>query len=271
MAKAKEPYSEIGPLWGEVEKEFIYGMLLGSDIIPFAHRDYRPAAVPAVPEGENYSVLETEDARSGGYSGLANWLEEANKHWDSDKQGVETVSSRLNHWDRISTHNPKSKYRVIYPKGGKNLMAAVADVDELSDRSKEGRLSLRNMIIDHKIFYYETEDETEAYYLSGVLNSDILNEKIKAFQTTGDFGERDIQKIPLEFPIPQYDPENEKHQRLAELAKKGERKAVEILPQLEEKYEPDIKYMNIRWVREKAKEEVQEEIDQVNEIVSSIL
>ena len=271
MIKAKEPYSEIGPLDGEVEKEFIYGILLGSDIVPFAHRDYRPAVVPAAPAGDHYSVLETEDARSGGYSGLASWLETANEHWDSDKKGVETVSSRLNHWDRIKTHDPKAKYRVIYPKGGKNLMAAVAKVDDLDERSKEGTFHLRNMIIDHKIFYYETENETEAYYLSGVLNSDVLNQKIKAFQTTGDFGERDIQKIPLEFPIPEFNPDDERHQQLAELAKECEQKAIEVLPELEEKYEPDVKYMNIRWVREKAKEEVQEEINEANQIVESLL
>lgn len=271
MVKAKEPYSEIGPLRGEVEKEFLYGILLGSDIIPFAHRRYRPAIVPAVPGSRNYSVLETEDARSGGYSGLADWLEEANKHWDSDKEGVETVSRRLNHWNRISTHDPNAKYRVIYPKGGKNLMAAVADINDLENRSKEDRLDLRNIIIDHKIFYYETDNETEAYYLSGILNSDVLNKKIKAFQTSGDFGERDIQKIPLEFPIPEFEPDNEHHQKLAKLAKSGEQKALDILPELEEKYEPDIKYMNIRWVREKAKEEVQDEIDEANEIAEILL
>lgn len=271
MIKAKEPYSEIGPLTGQVEQDFIYAILLGSDIVPFAHRDYRPAIVPAAPAGEEYRVLEEEEAKSGGYSGLASWLEQANEHWDSDKKGVETVSSRLNHWDRISTQNPKATYRVIYPKGGSNLMAAVSKVDEINKRSKEPDIELQNAIIDHKCFYYETEDESEAYYLSGILNSDTLNEKIKAFQTKGDFGARDIQKIPLEFPIPEYDPSDERHQRLAELAKAGEEKATEVLPELENQYEPDIKYMNIRWVREKCKEKVRNEIEQVNEITESIL
>ena len=119
MAKSKEPYDEIGPLSGEVEEKFIYATLIGSDIIPFAHRNLRPAVVPALPAGNGYEVLETEDAKSGGFSGLGDWLETANQHWDSDKKGVETVSRRLNHWDRISGHNPRTKYRVAYPKDGK--------------------------------------------------------------------------------------------------------------------------------------------------------
>lgn len=271
MAKAKEPYDEIGPLSGKVEEEFIYGTLIGSDIIPFAHRDLRPAVIPALPEGTQYEVLETEDAKSGGYSGLGNWLETANQYWDSDKTGVETVSRRLNHWDRISSHNPRAKYRIAYQKDGKNLYSCVVNSEEVEERSKQDRLNPADSILDHTMFYYETDELEEAYYLSAVLNSDVMNQKIKSFQAEGDFGKRHIQKLPLEFPIPTFDPDNSKHQELVQIAKRGEEKALKILPELEEKYEPDIKYMNIRWVREKAKEEVQEEINQINEIVNSIL
>jgi Mg2+ and Co2+ transporter CorA len=51
-------------------------------------------------------------------------------------------------------------------------------------------------------------------------------------QSKGEFGERDIRKKPLEFPIPRYNPSNEVHRRLAELGKKASEIAQRILPQL---------------------------------------
>jgi hypothetical protein len=65
----------------------------------------------------------------------------------------------------------------------------------------------------------ETQDEGEAYYLAAILNAPTTDKLIKPLQSRGQWGPRDICKKVLDLPIPQFDPSQPEHQRLAELGK----------------------------------------------------
>ncbi len=81
----------------------------------------------------------------------------------------------------------------------------------------EKEVKPKGFIVDVKI---ETESEMEAYYLSAILNSEMINRLIKPLQPGGLFGARTIHRRPLLFPIPEFGGNNQLHAELADISKK---------------------------------------------------
>jgi len=214
-----------------VEKKFIYGVFTSAEVLPFCHLPPNIAVLPILPEGSRYRIIRKEEALKAGYTKLAKWLEEAEKMWSEirgKKEEKMTIYERLDFQQGLSQQNPKAKYRIVYLRSGTNLAAAVIDVENVL---KENQL-INGVVIESTLYRYDTDNAEEAYYIAAILNSSVLDELIKPMQSKGEFGERDIHKKPLEFPIPRYDPSNEVHRRLAELGKKASEIAQRILPQL---------------------------------------
>jgi hypothetical protein len=214
-----------------VEKKFIYGVFTSAEVLPFCHLPPNIAVLPIVPEGSRYKMIRKEEALKAGYTKLAKWLEEAEKMWSEirgKKEEKMTIYERLDFQQGLSQQNPKAKYRVVYLRSGTNLAATVIDVENVL---KENQL-INGIVAGHTLYFYDTDNAEEAYYIAAILNSSVLDELIKPMQSKGEFGERDISKKPLEFPIPRYDPSNEVHRKLAELGKKAGEIAQRILSQL---------------------------------------
>ncbi|MGH9762556.1 MAG: N-6 DNA methylase, partial [Blastocatellia bacterium] len=75
--------------------------------------------------------------------------------------------------------------------------------------------------------------ESEANYITAVLNSAAVNLAIKPFQSTGLLGERDVTKKLLELPIPTYDHEDKTHVAVTELGKACAEEAAEATRSVE--------------------------------------
>jgi hypothetical protein len=214
-----------------VEKRFIYGVFTSAEILPFYHLPPNIAVLPIVPEGSRYRIITRGEALRTGYTKLAQWLEEAEKMWSEvrgEKEKKMTVYEWLDYQQKLSTQNPRAKYRVVYLRSGTNLATTVIDVEDVL---RENQLA-NDVVIESTLYHYDTDNAEEAYYLAAILNSSVLDELIKPMQSKGKFGERDIVKKPLEFPIPRYDPNNEIHKKLAELSKRASEVTQRILPQL---------------------------------------
>jgi len=138
-------------------------------------------------------------------------------------------------------------------------------IDLESDVSGDLPIDVNGFIADHNTYYYETDSADEAYYLSAFFNSPLLDEMKRNLQSKGDFDERDIHKAPLEFPIPKFDPDNSDHQRLADLAREGERQANELLPEAEEQYS------GIGWIRRSMRDDLSDVREEIDEIVEGLL
>jgi len=63
----------------------------------------------------------------------------------------------------------------------------------------QGRVQTNGTLIDYSTIYYETSDRDEAYYLCAILNSKVMDERIKPLQATGLWGPRNIWKKFLRF------------------------------------------------------------------------
>jgi hypothetical protein len=214
-----------------VEKRFIYGIFTSAEVLPFCHLPPNIAMLPIVPEGSRYRIIRKEDALRTGHTKLAQWLEEAEKIWSEvrgKKEEKMTIYERLDYQRELSIQNPGAKYKVVYLRSGTNLAATVIDVE----KTLKDNALLNGVIAESTLYHYETDNIDEAYYLAAILNSSVLDQLIKPMQSKGKFGERDIHKKPLEFPIPRYDPNNEVHRKLVELGRKASEAAQHMLPQL---------------------------------------
>jgi hypothetical protein len=94
-----------------------------------------------------------------------------------------------------------SGYLVMTGAGGGVVCAGYID----ATRDDPSRL-----IIDQTIYWAQVTTEEEAIYLTGLLNSDAINEIIKEFQPRGAFGERHVHKLPFGV-TPPYDSDQTAH------------------------------------------------------------
>jgi predicted component of type VI protein secretion system len=109
--------------------------------------------------------------------------------------------------------------------------------------------------------FYETNNELEAHYLCAILNSDVVNELIKPLQPKGSKGERHIVRRPFVLPIPNFDPNNPVHRRLAELSKACHEKASRIT----------LTKRDVAARRKEVRDALKAEMTEINKLVSQLL
>ncbi|MGQ4892092.1 MAG: N-6 DNA methylase [Candidatus Njordarchaeia archaeon] len=244
---------------GNVEREFIYVTLLSRDLKPFGYDRLRPIVLPIKPSKDKFLVMDVSDLESQGAIGIASWLKEAQKLWDrmaseKDKKNFPRVINRLNYHSYLAIQDPSKRYVIITATSGSYTASCVIDKKKL-DVVSDLELKSSNFIVETTTFYYETNHKLEAYYLSAIINSNTIDRLIKPLQAKGSFGERHIQRLIFEFPIPKFDPSDSRHLRLAELG---------------EKCHEIVKTLDIRG-RRKVKEALGEYMDEIDRMVSEIL
>ena len=177
-----------------------------------------------------------------------------------------SLLERLDYQRDLTSQNPQAKYRVLYPKSATYLCACIVENKPVEFEIGGQVLQARGIVADYVTYYYETNVEDEAYYLTTVLNAPIIDQKLKPTQARGQWGPRDICKKVLELPIPQFNPKNVVHQRLAELGKRCSKKVADWL---EGGGAGQIR--SIGKLRSRAREILSEELEKIDELVRQIL
>jgi len=207
---------------GSVESRFLYATLLSTDLLPFGHLDYRLVVLPIEPEGDHYRLLTADQARQRGYLRLAEWLERVQAEWEK-RRGAKArridALANLNDRHKLTAQNPQTPYRVLYISSGTNLCACVVENKPIELEIAGQQVGVHGFVAENLTYSLETTEETEAYYLAAVLNAPLVDRLIKPTQARGLWGPRHIHKKVLDLPIPQFDPSQEDHRRLAELGK----------------------------------------------------
>lgn len=233
-AEAKVPYKGTG-FEGAIESEFLYATLLSTDLLPFGHFDFRPVVLPMLEGSTGYRMIDGESARTRGYLRLAEWLDRAERTWVEKRKEKAKKSGAitwLNYRNKLTDQDPKAKYVVLYPKSATFLCAAVLPAQQIAHEIGSQQVTLRRMVADHVTYFFETESAREALYLASVLNSPTIDHLVKPMQARGLWGPRDIHKKVWELPIPEFDENDEKHNKLAETAASCETKVAKLLPGL---------------------------------------
>jgi hypothetical protein len=219
--QAKDAYQGL-VFKGSVESRFLYATLLSTDLLPFGHLDYRLVVLPIEPEGDHYRLLTADQARQRGYLRLAEWLERVQAEWEK-RRGAKAERMDALEWlnDRrkLTRQNPTAAYRVLYIKSGTYLCACVVENKPFEFELGGQLVQASGFLADHVTYSAEVTGQAEADYLAAILNAPVVDRLIKPMQSRGQWGPRDIHKKVLDLPIPQFDPAQAEHQRLAELGK----------------------------------------------------
>jgi type I restriction-modification system DNA methylase subunit len=264
LKNAKEPWKDI-KIEGRVEKDFIYATALSTDLIPFGC-NLRTVVLPIKLTTIKHTLQDTNTLRNNGFPLMAEWLEKAQKIWEdrrtekADKR-FPTILDRLDYNNLLSIQNPGKRYIVIYNSSGTNIASCVIDRQKLQPSPIDKTISYRGFVAEVTTMFYETNNESEAHYLCAVLNSDVVNKAIKPLQPRGLFGERHIIRRPFMLPIPEFNPNDPIHKRLAELSKICHDKVAGI----------KLANKSVAGKRKSVREILKGEIEEINNIVSQLL
>ncbi|WP_255170119.1 N-6 DNA methylase [Natrononativus amylolyticus] len=259
--------SQAGDRWedayieGQIENEFLWNIVTGSEIAYFGTLEFPTAVLPLEISGSSYHLHDEESARRNGHQHLANWISEADRLFEQYKpeDRTEDVLEWLNwHQKFTDKQDPNAEYRVLQNSSGDYVCGAVVKTSDLTDLKVNGTIIelQRNsndeipLIVDHKCYHYETDSYEEAYYLSGFLNAPAIRDLIYDMINRGQFAGRDIHKRVWEVYIPEFNPNDPLHREISETALEATEQAAELIPELAEEY-------SLGWVRRKQREEME--------------
>jgi hypothetical protein len=229
-----------------IEERFVRPLLLGATLLPFRMLDPALAIVPW--QGDR--LLHGGDDELDDYPGLAQWWRRAEELWEANRR-----SDRMSLIDRQDYHRGLSgqfaipPIRVVYSQAGVRLAAA--------------RVENARAVIDHKLYWATASTVDEARYLSAVLNSAELTERVRPYQSRGEFGPRDFDKYVFHVPIPLFDPDYASHVALVRLGERAEAVAAQV----------DVEGVGFQRARRRVREALEEDGvgQELEESVSSLL
>jgi hypothetical protein len=134
-------------------------------------------------------------------------------------KGRTSFIQKLDFYRLLSVQFPITGPRVVYSKAGTNPAATIVRDN--------------NAVIDHKLYWARTKSEEESRYLIAIFNSETARARAEKWQSMGQWGARDFDKVMFNLPIPRFDPNVNLHLELAEAATRAEKLAA-IVP-LEER------------------------------------
>lgn len=186
----------------EIEQKFHFKTFLNIHLIPF----YLPTLKDVFLPINEYLVFSSEFLQR--HPKAQSFYDEVNKFYKENKKetsDIATLYDNLNYWNKLQKQAKNKTFIVVYNASGSNLKAAVINNEE------------QKVIIGSENYYFSTDVEEEAYYLSAILNAPNLSKYIKLIKSS-----RHIHKRPFNFPIPIYDENNIIHKNLAKKGKKSQ-------------------------------------------------
>ncbi len=260
-AGAKKPWKFEVAMEGRVEREFLFGTALAEDIVPFAVREIRLVVLPVAAREGRFAMLDGDEILAEGAVGASDWVDNAERLWNErKKKGQPSLIEYLNYDQKITNQDPQARFIVLYNKSGTNLAAAYLTAAE---HTQVGKLPVQGFVADHVTYRYYADSEDHALYLVGVLNSKLVNEAIKPYQSQGLQGERDIHRRPFEVcPIPLFDAKKKLHRQIVEVA----REAREVMLKWRSKIGG-----KAAQAREAGRKVVQAELDRLDPLVAELL
>ena len=198
LKKAKYPWNNKEFKTEIIEKEFLFKAIKSTELVKFYVYDCYDVFLPLSKYDLSFNYDRLPKNSKKFYDKInnlyINYKKETTKH--------ENLMENLNRWSKLINRRQLSKIKVVYNNSGSMLNSAVIQGD---------------FLITGDLSFYDTDTLNEAYYLSAILNSNMLTEQIKIMKSS-----RHIFKLPLDLPIQRYDSRNINHQRLSELGIRGQ-------------------------------------------------
>jgi hypothetical protein len=212
----KRPWTTVQPPEGPVERSFIRPIALGESIAPYLVLGLATAVVPM----EDGSILTSASADSHGHRGLSAWLRDAEAKWnehsnkDADGNPRMSLAERVDAMGTLRAQANRTTIRVLYTKAGTRLSACWLEDDDV--------------IVDHKAYWSAAKSHEEAAYLTAVLNTEIVLDRVKDLQPVGQRDRRDFDNLVWTLPIPEFDANETLHTDIAAAALRAADVASEV-------------------------------------------
>lgn len=206
----KKPWKDLDSISGAVEKSFVRNVYLSESVLPYRLTTPRTAVLPLAATG----LLSPEEIEH--HAALSSWWETVEENWANHKSDgdTSTLLDRIDFHGQLSSQIPASAHRVVYTKAGNNLAAA--------------RIHDAAALIDFSLYWCATSGPDEALYLTAILNSTAVLDRVRPLQTQGLFGARHFDKYIFSISIPTFDSAVPEHSELTELARQCESAAGEV-------------------------------------------
>ncbi len=208
----KKPWNAIDPIQGPVEREFLRPVLLGESIAPWRVIAPVLGVIPMV-EGRE-APLDAKSAAGRDASGLSDWLTKAEGLWKTHGTGKMSFGERIDFYRLLRSQFPVAPLRIAFTKAG--TQAAAVLVHDVTH------------VIDHKLYWSAVETEAEGRYLCAIFNSETTRARVERWQSMGQWGARDFDKVMFNLPIPLFDARDPSHAALAAAGARAEALAASV-------------------------------------------
>ncbi|GJE61865.1 hypothetical protein MPOCJGCO_3991 [Methylobacterium trifolii] len=198
-------YKALESLHGSIERDFLRPVYLGESIAPFRVLRTVEGIIPVVPAD---TMVDAVRAGDRGFLRLATWLRRAEALWMQQSAGNRTLTQRWDFHRGLTNQFPIAGLRVMFAASGVQPAAVLV-------REAVG-------VIEHAVYWTETRDESEGYYLVAVLNSEAARARVAPMQARGEQGARHFDKLMFTLPIPRFDAGEPVHAALAAEARAAE-------------------------------------------------
>jgi N-6 DNA Methylase len=207
----KQPWKDLPGIESQVEAEFLRPVLLGESILPYRLFQAFEGVIPVADDGTALSAAMAAGEKRG-HDKLAGWMGKAEALWsEHSAEGKMSLIDRWNFQRGLSNQFPLSPTRIVYAASG-TLPAAIVLRDPRA-------------VIEHKLYWAAAVAEQDADYLAAVLNSETSRSRAERYQSRGQFGARDFDKVVFNLPIPLFDAADPLHRDLAAAGADAERVA----------------------------------------------
>lgn len=233
--RAHKPWKKV-KLEGNVGREFLFNTVVATDLVPFGIIKRRLVFLPIFIKNNKVEMISSSEQSEILHTDTSKYLKKAEQAWKEHSTGTASTMSTyewINYQGKLTKQNPNARIRVLYVGSATYMTACVINSQEEYVFKINGtNFTSAKFFVDVATYYYDVDSEDEAYYLCSIFNSKTLDDLITPEQSKGDFGPRNIHKLPLTFNIPKYDPSIQNHKILAETGLKCAKKINPKIPSL---------------------------------------
>ncbi|WP_189512500.1 MULTISPECIES: hypothetical protein [unclassified Mesorhizobium] len=179
---------------------------MGESVAPYRVFDLATGVVPI----ENGAILTAASADAHGHRGLAAWLRDAETKWNeysnkgADGHARMSLAERVDAMGTLRAQSNRTPIRVLYTKAGTRLSACWLDDDDV--------------VVDHMAYWSAVHSLEEAAYVTAVINTSVVLERVKDLQPVGQRDPRHFDNLVWTLPIPEFDADEPLHADLAAAA-----------------------------------------------------
>ncbi|MFW9770915.1 MAG: class I SAM-dependent DNA methyltransferase [Candidatus Thorarchaeota archaeon] len=196
--RAKPPWNIVEFEDEKVEKNYIFNVIKSTELIKFLIFDSYRVFLPLSKKDLSFTYDELSENAKNFYDKINQIYLKHKKVSTKNK----SLMDNLNRWSKLINSRQQAKIKVVYNNSGSVLSSAVIEGDYL---------------ITGDLTFYNPSTIDEAYYLSAVLNSPLINNQVRIKKSS-----RHIFKLPFENPIRKFNFKNKNHTILSDLGKKGQ-------------------------------------------------